>query len=747
MDSPPRAIGHALTSAFAFSVMGVFVKLATNVGVLERVVVRNLVTLAITFVVVLRGSRPLLGERRNRPYLLARSLLGIGGVVCYFFAIDHLLLADAAMLAKLSPFFVTVFAAIFLGERFDGRLGVALLLGFVGGTLVIKPKLDLEAIPALVGTAAAVFASGAYVLLRFLREREKPETIVFFFSLVTVVGLAPVVLPSFKPPTIDQWLWLIGLGASAAIGQLALTAAYRHAPAGRVSLIGYATIVFSALFGWLVWSEVPDALSLAGGLLILAGAVVAFARRSTTSGDCRPESGFDGESDGLRHDDRGSEGAIVTTRGIPRNLIIGTVVATAVSAILITAGAVAFHTYGNRRLDDAQTAFRVRWGHLEPPSPRVPLTDPDNGARWLELGGQAISVTLEDQRFYTQLMARSRTAWSTAESTQARRILDEQREALAQLLETGSNDGFRLASDNAGTAASETDYLDLVKGIRLLVLEARLAWGDGRSTDCLAALNALGRIADGLLRTPTLLSLTLGAATDRWTAGAAADIVSNPCADVETLRTLRNLLPSEDPIERANITLATSVAEISEEGLLYIENVHDPSMGWSVPFWVSNRFLFENLVVARTLEAWSRYLELGQVPVAQWPVGIDEKLWAGTEWPPWIALAGHFTPNLLPAWVRVQAAATQLEQLRYAIALRLASPGGLEANACELGGAAPLAALTGTPIVCRFDATLNAIVVEVTGAEEALERQFSSGSPPAMFPGIALPVDRIEECR
>lgn len=291
MDSPPRAVGHALTSAFSFAVMGVFVRLASEVGILERVVVRNLVTLVITLVIVLRGSRPLLGQRRNRPFLLARSVLGIGGVICYFYAIDHLLLADAAMLAKLSPFFVAIFAAVFLGEHLDRRLAAALVLGFAGGLMVIKPELDLHVVPALVGAASAVFAGGAYVLLRFLRDREAPETIVFVFSLVTVVGLVPVVLPTFEPPEPTQWLWLLGLGVSAAVGQLALTAAYRHAPAGRVSLISYTTIVFAALFGWLFWAEVPDLLSLAGGVLILAGAVVAFARRSPAAGDParRPE--------------------------------------------------------------------------------------------------------------------------------------------------------------------------------------------------------------------------------------------------------------------------------------------------------------------------------------------------------------------------------------------------------------------------------------------------------------------------
>ena len=277
MESRSRALWNALASAFSFAVMGAFVKLAADVDVLEKVFFRNIVSLAVALAIVLHNGRPFFGKRRNQLALMSRSLLGVCGVSCYFWAIDHLLLADAAMLGKLSPFFVAIFAAFFLREHLTIRVAAALVMGFAGGLLVIKPAFDLRVLPALVGAASAVFAGGAYVLLRFLRDREPPETIVLHFSLVTVVGILPFVLPGLARPTGIEWNWLLGLGVSAAAGQLTLTASYRHAPAGKVALIGYATIVFSALFGWLWWAEVPDHLSALGGLLILGGGIVAFA--------------------------------------------------------------------------------------------------------------------------------------------------------------------------------------------------------------------------------------------------------------------------------------------------------------------------------------------------------------------------------------------------------------------------------------------------------------------------------------
>jgi drug/metabolite transporter (DMT)-like permease len=282
VESSSKALWYSLASAFSFSIMGLFVKLASDVAVLDKVVFRNLISLVIALVIVIKNRRPFIGARRNQLALMSRSLLGIGGVVCFFWAIDHLLLADATMLTKLSPFFVALFAAIFLHEHLTIRVTAALILGFAGGLLVIKPSFDLEVLPALIGAASSVFAGGAYVLLRYLRNREAPETIVLHFSLVSVIGLLPFVLPNFVRPTLTEGLWLLGIGIGAGVGQLTLTASYRHAPAGRVALIGYATIIFSALFGWLWWAEVPDLLSITGGLLIIAGGVVAFAPTPTT---------------------------------------------------------------------------------------------------------------------------------------------------------------------------------------------------------------------------------------------------------------------------------------------------------------------------------------------------------------------------------------------------------------------------------------------------------------------------------
>lgn len=276
MTSRGRAVVFMLASAAAFAGMSACVKAAPEIPLLEKVFVRNLISLVIAGAVALRMGRPLLGRRSSRPFLLLRSLLGLAGVTCYFYAIDHLILADAAMLTKLSPFFVAAFALLFLGEKPARAVIAAMIIAFAGGLFVIKPRFDLSILPALIGLSSSVFAGAAYTVVRSLRQRETPETIVFFFSMVSALCLLPFVVGDIHVPNGREALLLLGIGVGAAIGQFGLTLAYRYAPAAEVSIYTYTTIVFSALLGLVIWSEVPDVWSFGGGLLILVGGALAF---------------------------------------------------------------------------------------------------------------------------------------------------------------------------------------------------------------------------------------------------------------------------------------------------------------------------------------------------------------------------------------------------------------------------------------------------------------------------------------
>jgi hypothetical protein len=299
---------------------------------------------------------------------------------------------------------------------------------------------------------------------------------------------------------------------------------------------------------------------------------------------------------------------------------------------------------------------------------------------------------------------------------------------------------FSLGFNGRHAAHSDVDFLAIAKGLRLLTLESRLAWREGRRDDSLRALNAVARSADGLLRTPIVLTWIYGAASERWVANAAAEIVADPCADVAVVEAVRASLPVEGAIERGTVTLAAAIARIADERLAYLDDVNDPSLGWSLPFWISSHYLFEDLFVAEILDRWGRYLEIGQQPMTGWERETTDTILDRPTWQRGLSLTGSMVPNLLSGWARAQAADTELAQLALAIELRVQSPAGLESDACASVAELAPTPLTGRPIVCRHDPGLGAIVLAVPDAEAALSRHMPPDSDASRFSPIVLPV-------
>lgn len=276
MDNKPKAVLFMLISAVAFAIMQTMVKLAGDIPTFEKVLFRNLVSLCVAIYVMYRTKTPFFGKKEHQKYLLGRAFLGLGGVTFYFYAIHHLIMADAAMLNKLSPFFVTIFASLFLKEKLSKIQIPALIIVFVGAMLIIKPQFSLEILPTAAGLLSAICAGGAYTIVRLLKNKENPSTIVFYFSFVSVIVMIPLSIINFEMPMGMQWVYLIGTGIFAAIGQYGLTIAYKYAPAAEVSIYNYTSIIFSAMMGFLLWGELPGLLSLLGSVLIIVTAVVLY---------------------------------------------------------------------------------------------------------------------------------------------------------------------------------------------------------------------------------------------------------------------------------------------------------------------------------------------------------------------------------------------------------------------------------------------------------------------------------------
>lgn len=270
MNSQHKGISLMLISSLCFSLMAVSVKLLPDIPTYEKIFFRNFTGLLISCFIIKSKNKSFVGN--NKKLLLLRSLFGLLGVGAYFYAISRLPLANSAILNKLSPIFVLIFASLILGEKIKKLQIPAVIISVLGISLVIKPGISSNISIQLIGLSSAIFAGIAYTVVRKLKDYDSPETIVFYFCLLSSSAMIPFFITNgFVMPSPLGWVAAIFLGIFATLAQLSMTSAYRYAPAGELSIYSYSNIIFSAIIGLLIWSEIPDSLSVLGGILIILG--------------------------------------------------------------------------------------------------------------------------------------------------------------------------------------------------------------------------------------------------------------------------------------------------------------------------------------------------------------------------------------------------------------------------------------------------------------------------------------------
>ena len=258
-----------ITSACGFAVMSAFIKLSGDLPSFQKTFFRNLVAAAIALYLIIKHKGSLVGKKENRKILVLRSIFGTIGIVCNYYAVDRLVLSDANMLNKLSPFLVVIFCALFLKEKINLKQITMVSVAFIGALFIIKPSFNVEVIPYLVGVLGAVGAALAYTCVRVLGKKEDYYTIVFFFSTFSLIAILPGFIAVYKP---IQVVYLLLAGISASIGQFGITLAYKFAPAKEISIYDYSGIICSAILGIVFFGEHPDTMSIIGYLIVFAAA-------------------------------------------------------------------------------------------------------------------------------------------------------------------------------------------------------------------------------------------------------------------------------------------------------------------------------------------------------------------------------------------------------------------------------------------------------------------------------------------
>ena len=269
-----KGIIYIIISAFFFALMGLFVKLSGDLPTIQKSFFRNAVACIFAFVLITKNHQWELPKGNNIGYLLVRAIAGTTGILCNFYALSNMNLADASMLNKLSPFFAVVFSLFILKEKANFKQILAVVMAFIGALFVMKPSFSFEAFPAFMGFLGGLGAGLAYACVRKLTTNGfKSNLIIFYFSLFSCVVTLPWLIFDFTPMSPQQWLYLILAGLSASGGQYFITTAYSKAPAKEISIYDYSQIIFTTILSLIVFGDLPDALSFVGYTIIILAAI------------------------------------------------------------------------------------------------------------------------------------------------------------------------------------------------------------------------------------------------------------------------------------------------------------------------------------------------------------------------------------------------------------------------------------------------------------------------------------------
>lgn len=274
LEPKQKGILHIIAAAFCFALMSFSVRAAGDVPSMQKCFFRNIVALFVAAFMLARTEEKFRIQKGSLPFLFLRAGCGFLGLVCNFYAIDRMHIADANMLNKLSPFFAIIFSCFILKEKADKAEWAAVAVAFAGALFVMKPSFEVEFLPALIGALGGMGAGAAYTFVRLLGNRgERGKVIVFFFSLFSTIATLPFILFDYHPMELWQWGTLLLAGIAAMGGQLNITAAYTYAPAKEISVFDYSQILFAALLGFLFLEQIPDIYSVLGYILIIGAAV------------------------------------------------------------------------------------------------------------------------------------------------------------------------------------------------------------------------------------------------------------------------------------------------------------------------------------------------------------------------------------------------------------------------------------------------------------------------------------------
>ncbi len=274
MNDKKQGIIYIIMAGFFFALMTFFVRMAGDLPTMQKAFFRNAVAAIAAIFLLARSDEGFKIKKTSWKDLFLRSFFGTMGLICNFYAVDHLAIADANILNKLSPFFAIIMSYFILKEKANRTEWLCVAVAFIGAVFVVKPSMDMQFVNAMIGVLGGFGAGVAYTFVRKLgKQGERGPVIVMCFSVFSCIVTAPFLFIGAKPMSVYQIAMLLLAGATATGGQLSITKAYTKAPAKEISVFDYSQVIFAAILGLIFLGQIPDWMSIVGYVIIIGSAV------------------------------------------------------------------------------------------------------------------------------------------------------------------------------------------------------------------------------------------------------------------------------------------------------------------------------------------------------------------------------------------------------------------------------------------------------------------------------------------
>ncbi len=271
-------------AGFLFTTSHAMIKLiALEYSVIQLVFFRSLFALIPLAPFLMKDGPEALKTKRPGMHAF-RTLSGLASMACFFYALSFLPLADITAINFTMPLFATALSVPLLGEKVGWRRWTAVIVGFTGILLMVRPGASIFDPANMIALLSAFLYALAVIAMRQLGKTERSTTTTLYFTVACTLVSGAMLPFVWRTPGLLDLIPLVMLGLLGGFGQLLMTLAYRSAPPAIVAPFDYVAMVWATAYGFLLWGDVPTAGVLAGAAIVIGSGLYIIHRETRVFG-------------------------------------------------------------------------------------------------------------------------------------------------------------------------------------------------------------------------------------------------------------------------------------------------------------------------------------------------------------------------------------------------------------------------------------------------------------------------------